>query len=309
MSLWSRLTNVFRSGRVQRELDEELQFHIDERIRELTAAGMTRRGRGAGKWRAGSAARCGCASRASTSSCCPGSIRWCATSAWAARMLRKNAVVTGAAVVSLSLALGACVAAFSLVDALILRPLPVRQPEQLVYLTFPTDNPERPEADTFNDPAVRAPARRRARARRSVRDEHAGDAAGEVRRPGGEKEQVRTQYVSGDAFERLGVVPAAGRLLTRAGRPAAGRASGRGREPRVLAAAVRRRSRDRRPLVHARTPVRARGPSVPDRRRGRAAVHRRRAGPADGSCGCPTRCTTRGRSATSTSAGSASSGA
>ena len=42
MSLWSRLANVFRSGRVQRELDEELQFHLDERIRELLAAGMTR---------------------------------------------------------------------------------------------------------------------------------------------------------------------------------------------------------------------------------------------------------------------------
>src|SRR5436309_1826419 len=35
-----------------------------------------------------------------------------------ARMLRRNAVVTGAALLSLSLALGACVAAFSLVDAL-----------------------------------------------------------------------------------------------------------------------------------------------------------------------------------------------
>src|SRR2546425_631151 len=46
------------------------------------------------------------------------------------RMLRKNAVVTVAALVSLSLALGACVAAFSLVEALILRPLPVRHPEQ-----------------------------------------------------------------------------------------------------------------------------------------------------------------------------------
>jgi len=40
------------------------------------------------------------------------------------RMLRKNALVTTAAVVSLSLALGACLAAFSLVDALIFRPLP-----------------------------------------------------------------------------------------------------------------------------------------------------------------------------------------
>jgi hypothetical protein len=41
MSWWSRLTNVGRSRRVVRELDEELQFHLDERIRELTAAGMT----------------------------------------------------------------------------------------------------------------------------------------------------------------------------------------------------------------------------------------------------------------------------
>ena len=53
---------------------------------------------------------------------------------------------------SLSLALGASGAAFSLVDTLILKPLAVRQPEQLIYLTFGTNTPERPESDTFNDP-------------------------------------------------------------------------------------------------------------------------------------------------------------
>jgi hypothetical protein len=57
---------------------------------------------------------------------------------FAFRILRKNIVVTGAAVVSLSLAIGACLAAFSLVDALILRPLPLRDPHRLIYLTFPT---------------------------------------------------------------------------------------------------------------------------------------------------------------------------
>ena len=42
MSMWSRVANMFRSGRVERELDEELQFHIEGRIAELMATGMTR---------------------------------------------------------------------------------------------------------------------------------------------------------------------------------------------------------------------------------------------------------------------------
>jgi len=121
--------------------------------------------------------------------------------------------VNAAAVVSLSLALGACVAAFSLVDALILRPLPVRQPAQLIYLAFSTPEPDRPESSTFNDPLF---ARLREAGRGRV------DLAAfstHVMRPAtftdeGEKEQLRTQYVSGDAFGLLGVVPAAGRLLT-----------------------------------------------------------------------------------------------
>src|SRR5579864_3842273 len=56
------------------------------------------------------------------------------------RMLRKNGVVTAAAVLSLALAIGACTAAFSLIDALILRPLPVRDPGTLVYLAHPREN-------------------------------------------------------------------------------------------------------------------------------------------------------------------------
>src|SRR5690349_6658767 len=42
MSLWSRLVNVFRSQAIEREIDEELQFHVDERIHELMGDGMTR---------------------------------------------------------------------------------------------------------------------------------------------------------------------------------------------------------------------------------------------------------------------------
>jgi hypothetical protein len=151
MSLWSRLANVFRTGHVEHELDEELQFHIDARIRELTAMGMTREAAAEQVARRfGNPLRLREQSR--DIKLLPGLDSLIRDVNLGARMLRKHAVVTGAAVVSLSLALGACVAAFALVDALILRPLPVREPDDLVYLAFPTYTPERPEADTFNDP-------------------------------------------------------------------------------------------------------------------------------------------------------------
>src|SRR3954468_21653096 len=41
MSIPSRLLNVLRPGRTQRDLDRELGFHIAERAEELQAAGMS----------------------------------------------------------------------------------------------------------------------------------------------------------------------------------------------------------------------------------------------------------------------------
>jgi predicted permease len=213
MSMWSRLANVFRASRLDSELDEEIQFHIDARVRDLTTAGMTPAAAAAEVRR-----RFGNRLRWREQSRDVKLLPWLDSIGrdlrLGARMLRRNPMVTGAAVVSLALALGACVVAFTLVDALILRPLPVRHPEELVYLAFPTDTPERPESDTFNDPLfVR------------LRDASRGQVAlfamsTQVMRPAvfaggdGGKEQLRTQYVSGEAFDRLGVAPAAGRLLT-----------------------------------------------------------------------------------------------
>src|SRR3954451_13617911 len=42
MSWPSRLANAFRSSRLDRALDQEMQFHIECRIDDLVAAGMTR---------------------------------------------------------------------------------------------------------------------------------------------------------------------------------------------------------------------------------------------------------------------------
>ena len=47
------------------------------------------------------------------------------------RQLKRNRVTSGAAILSLALAIGACTSAFRLIDALLLRPLPVAHPERL----------------------------------------------------------------------------------------------------------------------------------------------------------------------------------
>ncbi|MGH7487937.1 MAG: hypothetical protein ACREMY_20405, partial [bacterium] len=53
--------------------------------------------------------------------------------------MRRDSAVTATAVLSLALAIGACTASFSLIDALILRPLPIREPDKLVRLTYQED--------------------------------------------------------------------------------------------------------------------------------------------------------------------------
>ena len=40
MSWFHRFSNLFRRGNVDKELDEELQFHLDARTRENLNAGM-----------------------------------------------------------------------------------------------------------------------------------------------------------------------------------------------------------------------------------------------------------------------------
>src|SRR5690242_15465329 len=66
-------------------------------------------------------------------------------------MLSKNPSFTAVAVVTLAFGIGANTAIFGLIDAVLLKMLPVRDPEQLVQLTW-TD-PHRRSDDTFSYPA------------------------------------------------------------------------------------------------------------------------------------------------------------
>ena len=127
------------------------------------------------------------------------------------RMLRKSPIVTAAAILSLALAIGACTASYSLIDALILRTLPVRDPEGLVYLTYPSDRPGAPEHDSFNYPLFER--------LRDASHEKVELFSVSWPRPsdvtsGNSTEKIPVQFVSGDALAILGVKPALGRLLT-----------------------------------------------------------------------------------------------
>ena len=123
MSLWSRITNVFRGDRLTREIDEELQSHIAEAIEQGRDAAEARRA-----FRFGAAGR---GKRAATSRLVAwlDSLRADAVFGW--RQLVKRKVTSAAAILSLALAIGACTSAFRLIDALLLRPLPVAHPERL----------------------------------------------------------------------------------------------------------------------------------------------------------------------------------
>jgi predicted permease len=212
MSFISRLLNLARTRRVDRDLSDEQQFHLEARIDELVAAGMTRdAARDEATRRFGGRLQVREASRDVRL------VPWLESLLrdlrHAIRLLRRDAAVSGAAVVSLGLALGACAAAFALVDALMLRPLPVRDPQQLVYLTYPTYFDPQPIGESFNYPVFE----RLKEAGRSRVDLVlvSSRMPRRARLPGGDdpREEFQVQFVSGDAFNVLGVKPALGRII------------------------------------------------------------------------------------------------
>ena len=133
----------------------------------------------------------------------------------ASRRLCKSKLTSAAAILSLALGIGACLAAFELVNALLLRPLPVAGPDRLYALIrqeFQASG--RPTTrDNWQQPLLR-----------EMRDAVTNQAAliaisGAERveitfRTDGEMERAQVQYVSGNMFDSFGLHAAAGRLLS-----------------------------------------------------------------------------------------------
>src|SRR6202047_3575073 len=133
MPLWSRLDNVLRSDRLNREIDEELQSHVEEAIAQGRDPAEARRA-------FGSTLRHRETSRDIRLITWLESLRADAIFGW--RQLAKTKIPSAAAILSLALAIGACTSAFRLIDALLLRPLPVANPERLYDLSRQAMGPE-----------------------------------------------------------------------------------------------------------------------------------------------------------------------
>ena len=130
---------------------------------------------------------------------------------YGARMLIKRPGFTLVAVITLALGIGANTAIFSVVNAVLLRPLPYREPDRLVALWS-----ARPERASTSRP-VSTPDFEDWRAQNSVFEAMAAfpavDTTGVTLTGHGEAEQLSTGYVTEDFFNLIGVQATLGRAL------------------------------------------------------------------------------------------------
>jgi putative ABC transport system permease protein len=205
MSLYSRLKNVFRRDRLNSELDEELRLHLEEAIASGRDPEEARRALGIPIHHRE-------ASRDIFVS------QWL-ENLWSdltfgLRQIRKNKVTSAAAIVSLALAIGACTASFQLIDALLLRPLPVANPERLFLITnsYIKEDGTKDYGDSSSYPQFRT-LREAVRQEAELLSIDASHRADLTYGSDAEMERAYRQRISGWTFQALGIQPALGRLL------------------------------------------------------------------------------------------------
>jgi predicted permease len=198
---------LFSRKRRQAELNEEIQSHL-----EMAARDRMERGEAAAQARAAAQREFGNAAVVREVTHDQWGWAWLANLFqdlhFGARMLRKSPGFTTVAILTLALGIGANTAIFSIVDAVLLRPLPYPDPDQLVLMfDVPLKQPDALAAMSYRD-------FRECREQNHVFSEMAGNAFHDLTLTGvGEPSVVNTADVTPEIFPLLGAKPLAGRTL------------------------------------------------------------------------------------------------
>jgi len=202
-----RLRSLFRRAAADHDLDEELRYHVEQKTQQHIARGMAlKEARRAAVLEMGGLekrkAECRDARRVTWLQDLVQDIHF------GLRILHKSPGFTSIAILTLALGIGANTAIFSLVDALLLRKLPVRNPDELVWVN---------STGTFGRPAEGSEVetyyayRDKASAFTSVLA-FSGIAPYELTYKD-RKISAKGELVSANYFAALGVRPFAGHLL------------------------------------------------------------------------------------------------
>lgn len=203
--LWDRLQRLFQRKQLDSQLDEELTFHLEMRERRNRESGMSSgEARSAAMKRFGNRLRmeerCREARGFSTLETAARDMRQ------SLRVLRKSPGFALAAITLLALGIGSGAAMFSIIDGVLLRPLPFHDPDRLVRVfgTYKGSGSYPLSDANFLD------YRDQARSFELI--------AGWTERPAnltgaGEPERVLGAMVTANFFDVLGVPPALGRTF------------------------------------------------------------------------------------------------
>lgn len=203
-----RLKSIFRRNQVEREMDAELQFHLENKIDEGIAAGLS--GEEA-RYRALRALD-GLDQRKEEIRDTR-SIHWLTDffddTRYALRGLRRNIGLTAFLVMTMALGIGMTAAPFSMLDGIVLRPYPVHQPQEIVSLVS-TSRDNAYDRFSFRE---YLDIRQRARSYRGITAESQLTPIGFSARAEATPVIRGATLVSGDYFRVLGVQPQLGRAF------------------------------------------------------------------------------------------------
>ncbi len=206
MRIWQRLANLFRTKRLEREIDEELQEHMREAVEEGRDPDEVRKA-------FGSLLRHSEQSRDLKVIAWLDSIRADLIFAW--RQLRKRPATSAAAVLSLALAIGSCTSVFRLLDGLLLKPLPVQNADRLYAMVLHGVGPDGSVRDSeWGEYPQFLLMREAVKAEAELIAVSGTERVDLTFRSEAEMERAQRQFVSGWMFSTFGLKPALGRLLT-----------------------------------------------------------------------------------------------